>query len=65
MTQKYTEARKASNRKWDAKNLDRVNIALPKGYRERLQGIASEQGLTVNRMIRSLLEREYGLAAQS
>ena len=29
--QKYTEARKNGNRKWDAANLDRLSLALPKG----------------------------------
>ena len=31
MPQKYTEARKEGNKRWDAANLDRLSIALPKG----------------------------------
>ena len=33
--QKYTAARKEGNRKWDAQNLDRISIALPKGSAEK------------------------------
>lgn len=56
MTQKYTEARKAANRKWDSQNLDRVNLALPKGYREKLQEVAAERGLSVNAYVRQLID---------
>ena len=40
MPQKYTEARKNGNRKWDAANLDRMSIALPKGRREEIKAFA-------------------------
>ena len=32
--QKYTEARKEGNRKWDTANLDRVSVAMPKGKKD-------------------------------
>jgi len=34
MAQKYTEAQKQSAQKWDAANLDRMSLALPKGSRD-------------------------------
>lgn len=55
---KYTEARKQGNKKWDAANLDRLSIALPKGYREDLKTIADRNGLSVNGYIRSLIEKD-------
>lgn len=61
MAQKYTAARKAANKKWDKENIEHISIMVPKGYKDKLKAAAAEQGLTVNRMIRTLLEREYGL----
>ena len=34
---KYTEARKEGNRRWDAANLDRLSLALPKGKKAEIQ----------------------------
>ncbi len=51
MAQKYTEARKEGNRRWDAANLDRLSIALPKGSRETIKAHAQSQGESVNRFI--------------
>ena len=31
---KYTDAKRDGNRKWDAANLDRISIALPKGQKD-------------------------------
>lgn len=49
--QKYTEARKLGNRKWDAENLDRISIAAPKGYRDALKARAAARGESVNAYI--------------
>lgn len=51
MTRKYTEARKDSNRKWDADNLDRMSIAVPKGKRDVIKAHAESQGESVNSFI--------------
>lgn len=51
MTRKYTEARKDSNRKWDANNLDRMSIAVPKGMRDTIKAHAESQGESVNAFI--------------
>ena len=37
MTQKYTEAKKEGNKRWDDKNLDRMSIALPKGKKDEIK----------------------------
>lgn len=51
MPRKYTEKRMLSNRKWDAANLDRMSIALPKGSRDRIKAHANMMGESVNQFI--------------
>lgn len=51
MAQKYTEARKDGNRRWDAANLDRLSIALPKGSKETIKSHAEKRGESVNGFI--------------
>lgn len=51
MPQKYTEARKAGNRKWDAANLDRISIAAPKGTKERWKSAATAHDKSLNQLI--------------
>lgn len=55
MPQKYTESRKNSNRAWDAKNLDRISIAAPKGTRDALKAAAAVTGKSVNQYIIDVL----------
>lgn len=50
-SQKYTEARKAGNKRWDAANLDRVSIAMPKGKKEDVKTAASAAGESMNQYI--------------
>lgn len=49
--QKYTEARKVGNRKWDAENLDRISIAVPKGRRNVIKAHADSRGESMNGFI--------------
>lgn len=56
MAQKYTEARKEGNRKWDAANLDRLSIALPKGSREAIKTHAAAQGESTNAFIKRAID---------
>lgn len=58
MARSYTERRKANNKQWDAANLDRLSVAVPRGYKERLQARGAETGETVNALIRRLIEAE-------
>lgn len=53
---KYTDAKKEGNRKWDAANLDRISVALPKGRKAELQAIAERHGQSVNGFINSLID---------
>ncbi len=59
---KYTEAQKKSAQKWDAANLDRMSIALPKGSRDSIKAHAAARGESVNgfigRAIRETMERD-------
>lgn len=56
MAQKYTERRKEGNRRWDAANLDRVSIAMPKGKRDIIKAHAEEHGESVNRFINRAID---------
>lgn len=56
MPQKYTEARKEGNRKWDAANLDRLSLALPKGSRETIKAHAAAQGESTNAFIKRAID---------
>lgn len=61
---KYTEARKSSNLKWDAANLDRMSLALPKGSRDTIKAHAAACGESVNAFIKRAvdcqMERDSG-----
>ena len=48
---KYTEAVKQSNKKWDAANLDRVSIAMPKGKKDDIKAAATAAGESMNQYI--------------
>ena len=50
-TRKYTEAQKKSAKKWDAANLDRVSIALPKGKKDDIKAAAAAAGESMNQYI--------------
>lgn len=62
MPQKYTEARKEGNRRWDAANLDRLSVAVPKGKKNSIKAHAESRGESVNafinRAIDETMERE-------
>ncbi len=62
MAQKYTEARKNGNKKWDAANLDRISIAIPKGKKEEIKSHADKHNESINgfinRAIREAIERD-------
>ena len=51
MTQKYPEARKEGNKRWDEKNLDRVSLAMPKGKKENIKAAAAAVGESMNQYI--------------
>lgn len=53
---RYTEAQKQSAKKWDAANLDRLSLALPKGDKERIKAHAEERGESVNGFIKRAID---------
>lgn len=55
--QKYTEARKEGNRKWDAANLDRVSIAMPKGKKDGVKAAAVAVGESMNQYIVTAIDQ--------
>lgn len=56
--QKYTEARKNGNRKWDAENLDRVSVAMPKGKKDDIKAHAAAHGESVNAFINRAIDNQ-------
>ena len=64
---KYTEAQKQSARKWDAANLDRISIAVPKGHKDAIKAHAEAHSESVNgfinRAIDETMERDNGAPA--
>ncbi len=54
--QKYTEAKKNSNLRWDTANLDRMSLALPKGSRETIKAHAAGQGESTNAFIKRAID---------
>ena len=55
-SQKYTEAKKRGNRKWDAANLDRISIAVPKGQKDTIKAHAEAHSESVNGFINRAIE---------
>ena len=53
---KYTEARKRANEKYNAKAYDRINIAIPKGEKETIRAHAEQQGESVNGFIKRAID---------
>ena len=60
---KYTEAQKKSAKKWDAENLDRMSIAIPKGMKNQIKEHATQMGdksanAFINRAIAETMDRD-------
>ena len=47
----YRGAKKKSAKKWDAANLDRVSVAMPKGKKDDIKEAASAAGESMNQYI--------------
>lgn len=66
---KYTEAQKKSAQKWDAANLDRVSVAMPKGKKDIIKAHAEARSESVNgfinRAIDEAIERDESAPAAS
>ena len=64
MPRAYTENRKKNNQKWDAQNLDRVSLAMPKGKRDIIKAAAAAVDESMNQFINTAIderiERQQG-----
>ena len=56
-SRKYTEAQKQSARKWDAANLDRISIAMPKGKKDEVKEAASAVSESMNQYIITAIDQ--------
>lgn len=65
MPRAYTENRKKNNQKWDAQNLDRVSIAMPKGKKDEIKAAAAAAGESMNQFINAAIDErlEKGISA--
>ena len=52
-----SEAQKKSAKKWDAANLDRVSIAMPKGMKDTVKAAAAAGGESMNQYIIGAVEQ--------
>ena len=55
---KYTDAKRDGNRKWDAADLDRISIALPKGQKDIIKAHADSVGESVNGFISRAIDNQ-------
>lgn len=53
---KYTEARKRANEKYNAKAYDRINIAVPKGYKDKIKAYADANNESINAFVRRAID---------
>ena len=51
----YTDTKKRNNRKWDAANLDRVSVAMPRGRKDAIRERAAAQGESMNGFINTAI----------
>lgn len=56
MARKYTEARKDSNKKWDADNLERISVVVPFGKKAIIKYVANNKGESVNAFINRAID---------
>ena len=57
----YNEKKKASNRKWDAANIDRISFTVPKGQKATIEAAAKAAGESVNQSTQHALVARMGL----
>lgn len=57
----YTDAKKASNRKWDSNNLDRMSFTVPKGQKATVEAAAKAAGESINQYTQKALLARMGL----
>ena len=61
---KYTEKKKASNKRYIDEKTDRIQMALPKGYSDKLHKIAESQGISMAGFIKKCIDTAYNEITQ-
>lgn len=51
MAQKYTQARKAGNERWNKANIERISVAVPKGKKEAIREHAARHNESMNAFV--------------
>ena len=57
----YTEKKKASNRKWDAANIERISFTVPYGQKATIDAAAKAAGESVNQYTQRAILARLGL----
>lgn len=55
---KLSQAKIDANNRYNAKAYDRINIAIPKGMKERIKAAADSQGVSVNAFMGQLISEK-------
>lgn len=55
-----SDRKKASNKKWDVANIERLSIAVPKGERDEIRASAAAAGESINKYIISAIRARMG-----
>ena len=54
----FTEAHKRGNKKWDAENLDRIQLVIKRGGKDLIKAAADAENVSLNKyMIDATIER--------
>jgi predicted HicB family RNase H-like nuclease len=49
----------AVKNRYNAKTYDRINLTVPKGYKERISAVAGKTGESVNGYIKRLIDEDF------
>ena len=52
-----SDAQRKSAQKWDAANLDRISVALPKGKKDEIKAAAAIHGETMNQYVKTAIDQ--------
>lgn len=52
-----SDAQRKSAQKWDAANLDRISVALPKGKKDEIKAAAAIHGETMNQYAKTAIDQ--------
>jgi hypothetical protein len=55
-----SERKKASNKKWDVANIERLSIAVPRGERDEIRASAAAAGESINKYIIAAIRARMG-----